>query len=158
VVFGAGGAAYAVVYGLLKSGISQIYLVNRTKANATRLIKKMAKVGSKIKYISTGDDLLLQIAVQKSKWVINTTSLGMGKLKKLSPLSKNIKLHRIHCVLDLIYHPAQTLFLKQAQKAGAKTGNGLWMLIFQGALAFQKFLNRRPNILVMAKALKNKIK
>jgi len=155
VVFGAGGAAYAVVYSLLKAGVSQIYLLNRTKTNAVKLIKKMGRPGTKIKYLSEGDDLL-QEAIQNSKWVINTTSLGMGKFKKMSPLPKKIKLNRQHCVFDLIYHPSQTIFLKQAQKAGAQTGNGLWMLVFQGALAFQKFFNRRPSIQVMANAIRNK--
>lgn len=155
VVFGAGGAAYAVVYALLESGVSKIYLVNRSKANAKKLIKKMGKLGSKIELILTGDDLIAQ-ALSDSKWVINTTPLGMGALKKLSPLPQTARLSRQHCVVDLIYKPAQTLFLKQAQKAGAQTGNGFWMLVFQGALAFQKFFNRRPNILIMAKAIKNK--
>lgn len=153
VVFGAGGSAYAVVYGLLKSGISKIYLVNRTKSNAMALIKKMGKLGKKVKYLDPQNDLVLQFALVASKWVINTTSLGMGKLKKLSPLAKGIKLYPQHCVMDLIYNPAQTIFLKQAQKAGAQTGNGLWMLVFQGALAFQKFLNRRPNVQRMFRAI-----
>jgi len=154
VVFGAGGAAYAIVYSLLKSGISKIYLINRTKSNAQSLIKKMGRLGKNIKYLAPDNELALQLAIGISKWVINTTSLGMGEFKKLSPLPKNIKFNRQHCVIDLIYNPKQTLFLKQAQKAGAKTGNGQWMLIFQGALAFQKFLNRRPSILVMANAIK----
>jgi shikimate dehydrogenase len=143
-----------VIYALPQEKISKIYLFNRTPANAKKLIKKMGKSGEKVKYLAPDSDLVLQLAIGVSKWVINTTSLGMGELKNSSPLPKGVKLNRQHCVIDLIYNPKQTLFLKQAKKQGAQTANGFWMLVFQGALAFQKFLSRRPSISVMANAIK----
>jgi shikimate dehydrogenase len=103
--------------------------------------------------LAPDNDLVLQFAIVASQWVINTTSLGMGNLKNKSPLPKRVTFHKQQCVMDLIYNPKETLFLKQAKKAGAKTGNGLWMLVFQGALAFQKFFKRRPNIQVMFNAV-----
>ena len=57
-------------------------------------------------------------------------------------------------VMDLIYNPEETVLLKEAKKQGAKTINGLGMLVYQGAIAFEIWAGVKPDVEIMKRALK----
>lgn len=140
-VLGAGGAAQAVVYGLLKAGTT-IEIFNRTLSNAEALKNRFDALGS--------------ITVQKqletidSDLIINTTSVGLNNI--YSPLPADLILEQ-HEVVDIIYNPFTTPLLIEAQKKHCHHINGLDMLISQGAIAFKLFTGIEPNKVIMKEAL-----
>ena len=120
VVIGAGGTARAIVATLARRGASDIAVINRTESRAQDVITSatVARVGS------VGD-------IANANILINATSVGMGTQE--TPVEAGL-LHSSLVVLDAVYHPLETTLLRDAKVAGAKTVDGLWMLVHQGAL------------------------
>ncbi len=134
VMLGAGGAARAIAYALLSSGVSKLWIYNRTPEKVATFLKGFAGMGSiallrpeELGFISRQCDLL-----------VNTTSVGMEKEgeSKESPLDK-LYMPKKGFVCDIIYRPARTQFLQDAEEAGLETQNGLPMLVYQGTEAFR---------------------
>ena len=121
-VLGTGGAAKAVVYVLeqyLK--VSELKMVSRSP--------------QEVKHISYQD--LHQIEINNYQLIINTTPLGMYPNINQSPYFPYEKLSDAHFVMDLIYNPEETSFIKFAAQYGAKTMNGMKMLIQQAEKAWE---------------------
>ena len=120
VVIGAGGTARAVVVALARRGASDIAVINRTESHARDAVAcaDVARIGS-VDDIATANIL------------INATSVGMGSQE--APVEQ-ARLHSSLVVLDAVYYPLETTLLRDAKRAGAKTVDGLWMLVHQGAL------------------------
>ena len=120
VIIGAGGTARAIVATLARRGASDIAVINRTESRAQDVITSatVARVGS------VGD-------IANANILINATSVGMGTQE--TPVEAGL-LHSSLVVLDAVYHPLETTLLRDAKVAGAKTVDGLWMLVHQGAL------------------------
>ena len=76
--------------------------------------------------------------------MVNATSIGMAFQIDNTPLPDEKLFHPNLLVYDLIYHPAKTLFLKQAERAGAKIINGLPMLVYQGIESFYLWTGLKP--------------
>ena len=76
---------------------------------------------------------------KKYDYLINTTPLGMHPNEDKNPCDFMHILTKDTVCCDLIYNPAKTVFLSEAQKVGTKIVNGLGMLIMQGILAFELF-------------------
>lgn len=136
-ILGAGGVTRPVLMRLIDHGASEITVLNRTKAKAVTLAEDMLSV----KRFKVGTDIKsLDFDI-----VINTTSAGMepqadalpidsiGEFTDLSFINKDT------AVVDMIYNPDETHFLAEAKKLGAKTMNGLGMLIYQGIIAYELF-------------------
>ncbi len=137
-VFGAGGAARAVLASLLDVGAPEVRLSNRTRARADAL---KAEFGTKIQvfdWVKAGN-MLDQATV-----VVNSTSLGMdGKPELRVPLDA---LSPKAIVTDLVYTPLETGLLRYAREFGCTTVDGLGMLIYQAAPAFERWFGVRPDI------------
>jgi shikimate dehydrogenase len=124
VILGAGGAARAVVYALLVEGIEGICIFNRTPEKAEKIKKDLSPFfpGSNINIFPLEEERLKD-KIEESRLLVNATSLGMPPKIDNTPLPDEKLFHPNLLVYDLIYHPAKTLFLKQAERAGAKTIN-----------------------------------
>lgn len=137
-VFGAGGAARAVLASLLDVGVPEVRLSNRTRARADAL---KAEFGTKVQvfdWVKAGN-MLDQATV-----VVNSTSLGMdGKPELRVPLDA---LSPKAIVTDLVYTPLETGLLRYARELGCTTVDGLGMLIYQAAPAFERWFGVRPDI------------
>jgi shikimate dehydrogenase len=134
VVLGAGGAARAVVYGLIHAGIQSLVIVNRTLSHAETLLSDMLATTDDSPYVEvlTPNDSKVAQTISEANVVINATSVGLdGVTLPLAP--EFIQPH--HLVVDLIYH--RTPLLYAAAERGAETQDGLEMLVQQGALAFE---------------------
>jgi shikimate dehydrogenase len=86
----------------------------------------------------------------EADFIVNCTSVGMhgdNVPYKIDKLKKSA------VVFDLIYNPAKTPFLKNAEKLGAKTINGLDMLIYQGIEAFRLWTGKTPTYALVKKAV-----
>ena len=73
--------------------------------------------------------------------IVNATPVGMYPNTDCSPLSLD-HFPKLECVLDLIYNPANTLLLQQAQQRGISNQNGLWMLVAQAKESAEWFIQK----------------
>jgi shikimate dehydrogenase len=144
-VLGAGGAARAVVFGLIERGIKTVHVANRTLPRAQALAEKFGA------------------AVQPSAWsevagllpraglLVNTTSLGMHGQP---PLEIDVSLLPTTAVVaDLVYVPLQTELLAAAHARGLRTADGLGMLLHQAVRGFELWFGRRPEVTPELRAL-----
>lgn len=136
VVFGAGGAARAVVYGLLERGAARIHVHNRTQAKAKALRERF---GSKIAP-TTDDDL--PGALDGAALVVNAASFGMVGHPDLDIDLATVRKDAV--VADVVYVPLETGLLKQARARGLRVSDGLGMLLHQGPGCFEKWFGVRP--------------
>ena len=140
-VIGAGGVARAIVAGLTDVG-AKIKVYNRT-------VKKAEKLAAEFNCNFAGLNDLPNV---DAKLVINCTSIGMYPNIDATPFPQEC-LKEDMVVFDTVYNPAETLLLKQAKQAGAKTIDGLSMFINQALAQFKLFTNTDGNAKLMRKAI-----
>jgi shikimate dehydrogenase len=131
VILGSGGSAKGVLQYLLDNGIGDVKIVSRDVSrlkedNGFRNIDLISY--EKLKCVNNGDI------------IINCTPCGMYPNVEVSPLEKDT-LYGFPTVVDLIYNPRKTFLLKYAEEAGAKTVNGLYMLVGQAVAAEEVWNN-----------------
>jgi 3-dehydroquinate dehydratase/shikimate dehydrogenase len=170
-VIGAGGVARAIVAGLSDCGV-KIKIYNRTIKRAETLAREFnCEFGG-----------LEELAKLNAKLVINCTSIGMQPKVKETPILKGIieeaqrrrgnlnieyRTRNIECrskdriaegifVFDTVYNPAETLLLKQAKEAGAKTITGLDMFVNQAVEQFKLFTGKVADLNIMRKIITKK--
>ena len=150
-VIGAGGAARAMVYGLLKRGASVI-IFNRTIKKAWDLIKALKiKNGQSVSLVSCHDLSHVQ-GVADCDIILNATNLGMGDYKNKTPVPKKF-IQKHHIVFDAVYVPYETRLLNEAKEKGAKIIHGTEMLLHQGIAQFELYTGKIAPEEVMRKAL-----
>lgn len=137
-VFGAGGAARAVVASLIEDGVPQIHIANRTRTRAESL---RAEFGPRLTVFDWNDGKAM---VDGAATVVNASSLGMaGRPDLRLPAGA---LRRGMVVTDLVYTPLRTGFLQSAEEAGCTTVDGLGMLIWQAVPGFERWFGERPTV------------
>ena len=138
VVFGAGGAARAIIVSLIEAGAPEIILSNRTRPKAEAL---RADFGARIRIV---DWVQAGTVLADAATVVNTTSLGMkGGQEFRVPLDG---LRSSTVVTDIVYNPLRTKFLDAAAEKGCVTVDGLGMLLHQGVPGFERWFGRRPEV------------
>jgi shikimate dehydrogenase len=138
VVVGAGGTARAIVATLARRGASDVAVINRTESRAQDVI-----TSTNVARIGKAED------IADATILINATSVGMGTQE--TPVDAT-RLHSALVVLDAVYHPLETTLLRDAKRAGAKTVDGLWMLVHQGALQQLAWFNEIGDVQLMRQA------
>jgi len=135
-IFGAGGAARAVLYGLLAAiKPEKIFIVNRTVERAEALIRDMGKpLKAEFQLITFQEIHDVRIHFDL---LINTTSLGTLGKDNLPELNLEKIMQPSGILYDLVYNPPSTAFLEQGRAGGYVTINGLPMLLGQAAAAFK---------------------
>jgi shikimate dehydrogenase len=138
VVLGAGGAARAVLAGLIEDGAQEIRLANRTKDRASALAMEF---GEAIQVHDWKDraDLLAGASM-----LVNTTSMGMTGQPPLEIALD--RLARETLVADIVYVPLETDLLARARRMGNRTVDGLGMLLHQARPAFKYFFGVTPQV------------
>lgn len=141
-VFGAGGAARAVVYGLLdRFAPERLTVVARRPEQAEALVSDLDPYdGQNALQVATFDDA--GEAVRTSRLLVNATPLGMHPETEGTPWPRTGDLGPDHLVYDLVYHPEETRFLREATSQGATTIGGLDMLVGQAAAAYRQWTGR----------------
>lgn len=134
VILGAGGAAKAIAVECALAGAKEMIIMNRTLNKAKELAdiveKNTAAKATAVEMVST------QKIPEDVDIVINATSIGMKPQDDMMPDLDYTTITSNMVVSDVVFDPADTLFLKEAAKQGAKTVNGLGMLACQGELGF----------------------
>ncbi len=143
-VIGAGGAARAIVYALIKSGVKKIFITNRNQDRAVELIKNFGDFAAQKKCeIRFLDNENFAKELNQCHLLVNSTSLGMLGQQALLIDLKN--LHHEAIVYDIVYKPLMTELLKSAQSRGNKIVTGIGMLVFQALIGFEMWFKEKPN-------------
>ncbi len=143
VIFGAGGVVSTVALKMALEEAKSIVVLNRTLQTAEALAENVLKRTGKVVTIGELKPETMTQYCEECHILINGTPLGMEGIDRdfedfsfLDALRKDVLVH------DLIYKPEMTNLLKQADKRGLDTLNGLGMLIYQGLLADEIFLDK----------------
>ena len=149
-LLGAGGAGRTAALKIASERVSKLFLVNRTRS-------KVEAVAAEIKRLWPEVPVVLGYPDKPVDLVINATSVGL-KPEDALPLDPGaFSITKTSAVYDMIYRPAETLLLRQAREAGARVANGLGMLLFQGARAFEIWSGRAAPLPVMRRALERNV-
>ncbi len=144
IILGAGGAARAAVYGLLQAGVGDIGFSNRTPERVFKMAKDL-NFEPMIMSVGAAD-------VYDPTLIINCTPVGMFPHMDESPWPNDVPIPRSVTVYDMIYRPARTKFMQQAEASGCLVIGGLGMLVRQGAAAFKYWTGVEPPVEVMMDA------
>ena len=136
-VFGAGGAARAIVHALKTAGIASMTIANRTVARAEELAADFSDDTLSINSCGLDADDLNDISLA-SDLLVNTSSMGMdgGPAPDATPVTADA-ISPNAVAYDAVYAPPMTPFLKEVEIAGAKSLRGFTMLLLQGAVGFE---------------------
>ena len=138
VLLGAGGAAKAILAQAILDGVSQISVFVRSSSmEKTRpyLEKIQNATGFRVDLLALEDVQELQDSITQADLLVNATSVGMDGFSQ--PIPTSIVLPEKLLVADVIYQPFETPFLKWARNQGNQSINGLGMLLYQAAEAFE---------------------
>ena len=155
VLIGAGGAARAALWGLLRSGVSSIVIGVRNAAKGAALAADFTTDGD-VRAVSF-DDAAWIAACSDADLVVQTTPLGMTPHTEEMPPVDAAMIKPSAVVYDLIYTPAETRFLREARARGCETINGETMLVAQGAEAFHLWAGVRPDMELMKRTLREEL-
>ncbi len=145
VVLGAGGAARAVIYGLLSRVVERLVVVNRTlgRAEALRQI-----FGARVQ-VARWDEL--DAALAGAGLLVNTTTLGMAGQPDLAINLARLPAHGV--VADLVYVPVRTPLIATANACHLRTADGLGMLLHQAVRGFALWFGKTPTVTPELRAL-----
>jgi shikimate dehydrogenase len=150
VILGAGGAAKGISFILAGAGASLVIL-NRTLSRAEELASQIERYYHRKIEAMTLNEANLKKAFEGADVLVNTTSVGMVPDVDQTLVPGNL-LNSHLAVSDIVYNPLETGLLREAKAAGARTINGLDMLVWQGALAFEKWTGRKAPFEIMRQA------
>jgi shikimate dehydrogenase len=149
-LLGAGGAGRTAALKLAADNVAELFLVNRTRS-------KVEEISAEIKNRFPGVKVTTNYPSTAVDLIMNATSLGL-KPDDASPLDETqFTPSRARAIYDMIYRPVETALLKSARLAGCKTANGLGMLLYQGAKAFEIWTGKPAPLAVMRQALEQNI-
>lgn len=137
-VLGAGGAARAILHGLVEAGISRVLLTNRTVAKADTLARVF---GKPVEVVPWEDK---DSALSACRLLVNTTSLGMTGQPPLDIMVSALPADAV--VTDIVYVPLETPLLAAARARGLTTVDGLGMLLHQAVPGFERWFGVRPEV------------
>ncbi len=137
-VLGAGGAARAVIAGLIGAGAPEIRLANRTRARADELAAHFGASVTPVDWVGAAE------ALDGAATIVNTTSLGM---QGQPPLELALDAAPAGALAtDIVYQPLETPFLRAAAARGLATVDGLGMLLHQAAPGFAAWFGVVPEV------------
>ncbi len=149
VILGAGGAARAISFFLADRGAHLVILNRLLELDwAKELASRISQIFNKeVKALELNKENLTD-ALRKADILVNATSVGMTPNIDETPVTSDL-LKPDLIVVDIIYNPIKTRLLREAEAAGAKTINGIDMLVWQGALAFEMWTGMEAPVELM---------
>jgi shikimate dehydrogenase len=132
---------------LQDNGVEQVTVLNRTLDRAQDLVDELGAGRA------TAGELGDSEPLAAAGLLINCSSVGLAPNADASPVGDGTGLHDGLVVVDIVYKPLRTKLLQQAEAAGARTVDGLGMLVHQAARAFELWTGQRAPVNVMRQAL-----
>jgi shikimate dehydrogenase len=145
VVLGAGGAARAVVYGLLERGVERVVVANRTQQRAEALRERFGARVHPVHWETRN------AALDDAALLVNTTTLGMAGQRDLAVEIDRLPGHAL--VAELVYAPLVTPLLAAARARRLCTADGLGMLLHQAVRGFLLWFGQKPEVTPELRAL-----
>lgn len=148
-ILGAGGSARACAYALASAG-GRVHILARRIDQSQEVAHGLGEhfPAEHISY-----HRLSELPPLASQWaaplIVNTTPLGMLPRVDTSPWPDELPFPAGTFVYDLVYNPAVTKIMEQAQAAGCRAANGMGMLVYQGAEAFKLWTGQEPDVDLM---------
>ncbi|MFB6085438.1 MAG: shikimate dehydrogenase [Halodesulfurarchaeum sp.] len=142
VLIGAGGAARAIGWMLTDAGAT-VHVANRTESRAADLAADLNATGHPLEAVPE--------LAERADLLINATSVGIEADK--SPVPSSV-FHGGLTVMDAVYTPLKTRFLREAADAGATTIDGAWMLLYQGVEALERWTGETAPVEAMNESLR----
>jgi shikimate dehydrogenase len=143
-VLGAGGAARAIVAGLLERGVGQILVANRTLTKA----RELARVDPRLQSLAWAE---IAPRLDGADLLVNTTSLGMAGEPSLDLDLSRLPGHAV--VADIVYVPLETQLIAAARRRGLQTVDGLGMLLHQAVPGFARWFGVTPEVTAELRAV-----
>jgi len=154
-LIGAGGVARAIGCSLAQEK-AQINVLNRKQelSWAEELAHRLNHYYGIDINIGELTDENLQKGIDDAEILINATSIGMNPDIDHTPIPANLLCANL-TIFDVVYNPLQTRLLREAEMAGARTIDGVKMLVWQGAIAFEKWTNQQAPLDIMRETVKS---
>jgi shikimate dehydrogenase len=154
-----GGTGHAIAWQCALENCERLVLVNRTPAKTTALVERLrpffaeSRVLGPVARLETvaWEESAIRAQLADIDLIVNATPLGMNPSDPVPIPARLLAPH--HIVFDCVYGPSKTAFVRAADEAGARSANGLSMLLHQGALSFSIWFNREPPIEAMRSAI-----
>ena len=150
-VLGSGGAGRAVALMAAREGAQQVTLADLDQVRCDKVAAEIRSLFPAVTVAVATDPRAQMDAVRVADLVVQATPVGM-KTEDRSLLGPEA-FHSGQRAFDLIYHNAETVFMKAAVQGGAQASNGLGMLLHQGARALHIWTGIEPPVAVMRRAL-----
>lgn len=146
-LLGAGGAAASIIAQAALDGVPGIDLLAR-KGHSWDAIQKVvdrvnAGTACKVCMYELCDTEQMRRSIQESRILVNASSVGMSPYEDGCLVPDRSFLHPELIVSDVIYNPKKTRLLQMAQQAGCAAFNGMYMLLYQGAYAFELWTGKQ---------------
>ncbi|HOK79303.1 MAG TPA: shikimate dehydrogenase [bacterium] len=150
-LFGAGGSSFAITGALVRAGISELKICNRTIEKAVILKEHIRKCFN----FENVEIVPFEKRNDSGIWknidlIVNTTSVGMKDDDVVLVDEKNLKENMF--VYDIVYN-RETSLITSAKKKNVKCLDGLSMLVFQGAVSFTLWTGLDAPVSVMKESL-----
>jgi len=149
VILGAGGASRAISFILADRG-AKLVILNRLLEFewAEELANRISHIfNKKVKALELNRENLARV-LGEADILVNATSVGMAPDIDETPVDADLLSSGL-IVFDIVYNPMKTRLLREAEASGATTIGGLDMLVWQGALAFEKWTGKKAPVEVM---------
>ena len=157
VILGTGGAARAAAVGLLENGIGEVALIGRSEAHLKNIVRHLSTFSVKFPGTTLIRGALFDYPevrefLSDADLVVNATPIGLKVDDSRLPIDVDV-LPITALVMDMIFNPPFTPLLRSARAHGCQVLNGLSMLLYQGALAFELWTGCPAPIEIMQKAI-----
>lgn len=154
-----GGTGRAIAWQCALENCERLVLVNRTLEKASGLAEKLRPffIGPRVLgpaarlEAALWEESAMRMQLADIDLIVNATPLGMNPSDPAPIAGRLIAPH--HMIFDCVYGPSKTALIRAAEQAGARSANGISMLLHQGALSFSIWFEREPPIDAMRKAL-----
>jgi shikimate dehydrogenase len=149
VILGAGGTSRALSF-ILAERDSKLVILNRTWTKAKICADRISEIFQREATALKLDKENLAAALSKADILVNATSVGMSPDIDETPVTSDLLRPNL-VVYDIVYNPIKTRLQREAEVAGATVISGLDMLVWQGALAFEKWTGLEAPVDLMKK-------
>ncbi len=157
-ILGTGGASISIISQAVFEGVKNIFVFKRDKnwEEQKKILDNISdKTNCKIELYSLEDKNILKRKIEESILLINATNVGMKE--NISLIEDKSFFRKDLIVSDIIYNPTKTKLLQIAEKEGCKIVNGIGMLLYQGALSFELWTDKKMPVEYIKEILFNYI-